>query len=467
MKTSTKPDNQTELFSSPHKKANIVVVDDEELTRFYIERIVESVGCSFIGIDSASKARDYLLNNRADLLLLDINLNGENGLGLLGEMREKGDATPVIIISAVDQIEPYKTAVRLGATDYLIKPFEQEELRAKIQTCLARTHKIESADLKRWAKSGVIGQSPKLLSAMLMAEVAANSKLNVLIIGESGSGKEKFARAVHDLSPRSEKRFIAVNSAGIDDNLLNSELFGYRKGAFTGADSDRPGLIKEADGGTLFLDEIGDLGLTAQVKLLRVIETGSFFPVGDTRIQTSDIRYVAATHHYLEKDVEMENFRLDLFYRLKGFEIIIPALRERTEDIPILVEHFLSRDNQALNFQVHPDVFEAMMQFDWPGNVRQLENMVTVAKARTKDQALKMEHFPELCKKIRANSNIKTPVVKNVKKEIAGVEKLNISHALAVTKGNVFEAAKLLGMTKSTLYRKIKKYDIPPVSTRQ
>ncbi len=435
-------------------------MDDDEPSRAAMTALIKGAGHKAVAASTVHEARASLSKERPDVVVLDVSLHG---VELLERLRSEGNDVCVIVVSAVNDVEWYKNAMSLRACDYLVKPADPDVLLGKIALCLTKINNggPPTSMPDWWTRHGIVGDSAALLSSLRAAESAASANLNVLITGDSGVGKEKFARLVHNLSPRSKKRFVAVNCAAIDHALFNAELFGYRKGAFTGADADRPGLIREADGGTLFLDEIGDLGREAQMKLLRVMETRDFYPVGDTRIQMSDVRFVTATHHELTKDVGEGRFRLDFFYRLKGFEIRIPPLRERTEDISLLVGHFLSNNPAANDPEVHPAVLDAMTEYDWPGNVRQLENMVAVAVAMAKGGPLNMSHFPELAKKGAPKTTIKLSPRRTLDEDVAAAERKRINEVLNFSVGNTVMAAELLGINRATLYRKIKKYGMP------
>ncbi|WP_306532703.1 sigma-54 dependent transcriptional regulator [Geobacter sp.] len=362
----------------------ILVVDDELSMREFLAILLKREGYVVDQADCAEKALEFLDNATYDLVISDVKMPGLDGIALLGRIKESTPDTAVLMMTAFSTAEQAVEAMKLGAYDYLAKPFKVEEVKVLVRNALEkRDLKRENQRLRqevqeRYSFSGLIGKSKKMRELYSLIEKVAPSIANVLILGESGTGKELVARAIHYNSPRKDKAFVAVNCGAIPETLMESELFGHKKGSFTGAINDRPGLFEQAGGGTLFLDEIGEVPLQLQAKLLRVLQEKEFRRVGGVADQKADVRIVAASNRNLEEQVREGTFREDLFYRLNVVQLQMPPLRERTEDIPILVEHFYRKYVQApRNGEIiTPGALKMIMSYGFPGNVRELENLV-------------------------------------------------------------------------------------------
>lgn len=362
----------------------ILVVDDELSMREFLAILLKREGYVVDQADCAEKALEFLDAASYDLVISDVKMPGLDGIALLGRIKESTPDTAVLMMTAFSTAEQAVEAMKLGAYDYLAKPFKVEEVKVLVRNALEkRDLKRENQRLRqevqeRFSFSGLIGKSKKMRELYSLIERVAPSIANVLILGESGTGKELVARAIHYNSPRKDKPFVAVNCGAIPETLMESELFGHKKGSFTGAISDRAGLFEQAGGGTLFLDEIGEVPLQLQAKLLRVLQEKEFRRVGGVADQKADVRIVAASNRNLEEQVKEGTFREDLFYRLNVVQLQMPPLRERVEDIPLLVEHFYRKFVQTpLNGEIiTPGALKILLSYPFPGNVRELENLV-------------------------------------------------------------------------------------------
>jgi two-component system response regulator GlrR len=356
----------------------LLVDDDQDLLRLLAIRL-KANGYQVTAVDSAERALAALAATRPDVILTDLRMPGMDGMALFEEVQISHPGLPVIVLTAHGSIPDAVRAVRQGVFGYLTKPYDADELLAHIEKALAVQGSVSAAATNdRW-RQGIITQSPLLEDLLARAKRAALTDASVLIRGESGTGKEVIARAIHLASPRSRGPFIAINCGAIPENLLESELFGHVKGAFTGAVAEQRGLFMQADGGTLLLDEIGDMPAALQVKLLRVLETREVRPVGSSRIHAINVRVLAATHRDLEQARAAQEFRDDLFYRLNVVSLRVPSLKERREDIPLLAKHFIRTLAERYEAEAHsfaPEALERLAAAPWPGNVRQLFNVV-------------------------------------------------------------------------------------------
>ena len=444
------------------KKSRVLVVDDDRVTLDLLQEVLEEEGFEVI---LASDGNDAL--RRMDpgffLVLSDIRMAGLDGLELLGQMRKRYPSTFVILMTGFGNLEGAVRAIQEGAFDYISKPFRIEDLKALV----ARAHKqwrllqeegqLPAASPAPSAKRSLIGRSPQILDVYKNLARAALSSSAVLITGESGTGKELVARAVHENSLRREKKFLAINCGSLNDSLLESELFGHVKGSFTGAITDKQGLLDEAHGGTLFLDEIGDVSPSLQVKLLRVLQEGEFKPVGSNEVKRVDLRIIAATHRNLEEMIRTGRFRDDLYYRLKVIEIRLPPLRERLVDLPDLVNHFVAlyaQANRKTISHVSPEAMERLIAYPWPGNVRELENAIERAVAMSSSPVL----FPEDFVGIMESEAREEEEAKG--SSLEAMEKDHILRVLKDTQYNKSKASAVLGIDRATLYRKAQRYGI-------
>lgn len=451
----------------------ILICDDEEGMRRYLEKMLKSWG-----YQAESFAGPLLLLRQleesefaADLLLLDVKMPEMDGLEVLRRAKALRPDLSVIMMTGHGTIDSAVEAMKVGAFDYLTKPFPQEKLFVLVRHCLERERLLEeNSSLKREIRERTVPGPPVFRSAAFgevydLALTVAESDSNILILGESGTGKELIAAAIHYASPRKNNRFLALNCAALTETLLESQLFGHVKGAFTGAVQTQKGLLEEAHEGTLFLDEIGDLSPVLQAKLLRVLQEGEFLPVGATRTRQVDVRFLAATNKDLEAEVAAGRFREDLYYRLNVIAIHLPPLRERPEDIEPLALHFLGQVARKLRRPVKglaPDALAAMRGYHWPGNVRELENVIErctiLARGETITAALLPFRRPEGLPSMATSAPCRPAL------NLREAERHQILRALEQTTWNKSRAAQLLGITRKTLDRKIKEFQLTPAT---
>ena len=381
----------------------ILVVDDERNTRESIATILNREGHDVASVPSAEAALEHLAGHEADLILSDVKMAGMDGLTLLRRIKAQYAGSVVVMMSGHNDITAAVGAMKDGAFDYLVKPFGKNDVLRVVQKGLTlRSVLVENIALKRqvedqFAKAHVIGSSPAWRQVCQTVEQVSPSRSTILIMGESGTGKELIAQLVHHLSPRAEQPFVTLNAAALPDALVEAELFGYEKGAFTGAMQRKPGRFELADGGTLFLDEIGELPLSAQAKLLRVLQEGTFERLGGTRTQKVDVRIVVATHRDLPEEIAAKRFREDLYYRINVISIALPPLRERREDIPLLLTYFLRKyadQNGKAIVAAQRDVIERLQAYHWPGNVRELENTIERAVVLARQETISIAELP-------------------------------------------------------------------------
>lgn len=443
----------------------ILVVDDEKDILRALEFILTREGYSVTTATSGEESIEFLKKEEYDLVLTDLRMPGMDGMTVLEKTLQMRPSTAVIIMTAYATVESAVQAMRMGASDYIVKPFINEDVKLRIKRLLDHRRLREENILLRQQLSQRIpgrlflGNSNQIQQLLSLLEQVIPTKSNVLILGESGTGKGLIAELIHYNSPRKDKPFISINCSAIPETLLESELFGYKKGAFTGAVSDKKGLITMADGGTLFLDEIGDMPLSLQAKLLKVIETGEILPLGDTVKRLVDVRLIAATNTDLEKRVKEGKFREDLYYRLSVIEIKIPPLRERKEDIPVLVNNFIktfSEENKKPIKGIDNEAMTLLLQYPWPGNVRELKNVIERAVVLARGEYITVNELPE---KIRA-TGISQTSSGTLKDALSEYEKSLIISAYEQHGHDKDATAKALGIDLVTLYRKLKKYGI-------
>lgn len=446
------------------EKKTVLLLEDDELLAQVMRRSFQSKGISLEIASSVNDAIERIAKTPFALALVDIHLANETGFSLLEHIREVHRDLPVIMLTSSRDLNSAISALRLGAVDYLLKPVEFEELWEKTRQYLEMPSPPAAgiSDDSVWKQLGLIGVSPLLAEVQRQVEIAAGTNLGILITGESGTGKELCASAVHLLSRRKTGPFVAVNCAALGESIFHAEMFGHKKGSFTGADETRKGYIEVAGGGTLFLDEIGEVPLSAQSKLLRAIETGEFSPVGERRVKNVDVRYVAASNRNLLEEIAGGHFREDLYYRLNVIAIHLPPLRERKEDILPLVEHYISRfssEHQKPAKRASPALISAMKDYSWPGNVRQLLNMIARAIAFSRGNMLELADFPAIFEaRQQARASAPQPRNAGMKAAIRKSKKEDIAAALAQAKGDIDRAAELLHVSRATLYRKIRQY---------
>ncbi|MHC4259999.1 MAG: sigma-54-dependent transcriptional regulator [Planctomycetota bacterium] len=449
----------------------ILVVDDERDHADGIAEALEKSGAKPIAVYSGKDALEIVRSQRVDIVVTDLKLGGDiDGLAILEEVKNRSSETEVILITAYATIDTCKQAMKRGAYDYLVKPIDIDQLRTLVSQAGRQASKAAQksrprpkAEIDEFKFEGVRGSHPAMEGMFEVLRRVAPTNISVLIEGQSGTGKELLAWAIHNNSPRHDRPFRPINCAGLSETLLESELFGHVKGAFTGATSDRKGLFEIADKGTLLLDEIGDMPLNMQAKLLRFLEDGIVIPVGSHKPTVVDVRVISATNQDLTKLIQERKFRQDLYFRIKGVSISLPALRDRAEDIPLLVEYFLAEASAETGSEVTgitDAAMTALAGYDWPGNIRQLRNCIRTMVVMCDHKELDVQDIPPDIRRVRQLAEgTRTPG------DLAGVslgdlEKQAIMDTLARTKGNREKAAKILGIGERTLYRKIKEYNL-------
>ncbi len=445
----------------------VLIIEDEEAHAEALAEALEREGYELTIATSGEEGLDIFRLGDPHVIVTDLRLGGSiDGLEILKEVSGSERSCAVVLITAHSSIETCKEALREGAYDYIPKPIDLDMLRAVVNRAaekiqLERTNRRLQDQLERkFDFAGVIGESPAMLKVLDKLNRAADSSVPVLLQGPSGTGKELCAEAIHYNSPRKNGPFVPVNCAGLSDTLLESELFGHVKGAFTGAETERKGFFAMADGGTLFLDEIGDMPQNMQAKLLRVLEDQVVIPVGATKGTQVDVRIISATNQNLEEMIEKKEFRQDLYYRIRGVNIQIPSLQERRADIPLLLNHFVEEFAETENRNVKgftPSAMRILKSYEWPGNVRELRNCVKMMVVLADSELLDITDLP-----IEIHENTGTEVELN---NLAGInltelEKTAIKRTLEMVNGNREQAAKMLGIGERTLYRKIKEYDL-------
>ena len=454
-----------------NKTSHILVIDDELSMRELLEIMLTREGYRVSCAESGLRAIEMIKKNQFDLLLCDIRLGDITGLDVLRASKKKNPGTVVIMISAYTTAETAVEAMNDGAYDYVPKPFDNAELKQTIANALdlktlEHEKKILDDELKESLHFGkIVGSSPGMLHIYKMVRQVAKTKTNILITGESGTGKELIANAIHEESDRSDKPFVVINCGGIPENLIESELFGHKKGAFTGATNDKKGLFETADKGTIFLDEIGEISISLQVKLLRVVQEKVFKPVGSNENISVDIRIISATNKELENEVITGRFREDLFYRLNVIEIKVPPLRERKSDLKALAQHFLDKYSHEMGKEVtkiSSYAIELLKKYNFPGNIRELENLLERSVALTSTNILLPDSLALSLHKRRWVEGIENrrfdldDVAKGVSLDtvLEEIERAYVKKALECTNGGKNKAAELLDIsTRSMRYR--------------
>jgi DNA-binding NtrC family response regulator len=457
-----------------NQKAGIIlVVDDEREHADGIAESLEKLCEKAIAVYNGKDALEILLSRRIDIVVTDLKLNSDiDGLTILTEAKKHDSRTEVILITAYATIDTCKEAIKLGAYDYLVKPIDIGQLRALViqagqKIASSQAHQADKSkhDKEEFYFEGVLPRSPVMKGIFEVLRRVAPTNISVLIEGQSGTGKDLLARAIHNNSKRWNKPFKPVNCAGLTETLLESELFGHVKGAFTGAANDRKGLFEVANQGTLFLDEIGDMAPNSQAKLLRVIEDGIVIPVGSNKPINVDVRIISATNQNLQELIDQKKFRQDLYFRIKGVNISLPGLRERAEDIPVLIDYFLKEAVEEVGSKV-TGITEAaaavLLKYEWPGNIRQLRNCIrTMVVMCDREKLDVIDIPPEIAKRPQLAAPRDTSGIKGDSDvSLNELEKQAIAETLAKTKGNREKAAKILGIGERTLYRKIKDYNL-------
>lgn len=453
-----------------HISAQILVVDDEVEHAEVMAEALRRLGHVCTLVHNLEDAREELIHGQFDLIITDLVMKSqEDGLHVLATAREHQPYAETILVTAHGDVPTCKTALKQGAYDFIEKPIDLTELRHRASLAIEKVMlRAQNNQLRQRLDGpagfeGIIGNSPAIRHIITTLQQVAASNIPVLITGESGTGKELVASAIHTHSPRASKHFVPLNCAGLSESILEDELFGHVRGAFTGAEREREGRFEYAHTGTLFLDEVGDMPLVMQAKLLRVLESGEVIRLGANEARHVDVRLISATNRDLGLMVREKQFREDLYFRIKGVELRLPSLRERREDIPLLVQHFVQRFAFQLNREiptVSEEVQNALTSFDWPGNIRQLMNVIQNMVVIAEDPRLEMRHLPV---EIRSGATIQAEVGTS---EVASglsleqIEKHAIRNTLRVTGGNREQAAQMLGIGERTLYRKLKEYGL-------
>jgi two-component system response regulator HydG len=452
-------------------KATVLIADDDAGHLAALQTIMKSWGYRVEGTDDGSGAVAKVREKPFDLILMDVRMAEMSGLEALKTIKKYNPAIPILIMTAYSSVESAVEALKAGAYDYLTKPLDFDVLNMTVERAIEHTNlKAENLDLKRrlqgsFTLAHIIGKSPAMKDLLDMVAMVAPTEATALITGESGTGKELIAKAIHYNSPRKDRPFVVVNCAALTETLLESELFGHEKGAFTGADRRRDGRFMQANRGTFFLDEIGEMSLTMQAKLLRVIQEREIQRVGSDATLKVDVRILAATNRDLMEEVASQRFREDLFYRLNVVTLRVPPLRERHEDIPLLAKHFLDRYSDKNRKQMKgftPLAMDMLLKYDWPGNVRELENAVERAVILVPGDYITEREFPLNITRSYAHTTDATPprTASTHNHSLDEVEREVILATLKATEGNKSEAARRLRITRKTLHKKLQKYGV-------
>ncbi len=446
--------------------SRILLIDDEEKLRNLLTRIISLEGFEVIQAADCKSALKKLDQSDFDIALCDVKLPDGNGVELSKKIKESFPHIEIILLTAYGNIPDSVQAIKNGAFDYITKGDDNNKIipllhRAMDKVNLAKqVQQLQKQVGDKYSFDNITGKSKPIRAAVDMAKKVADTDTTVLLLGETGTGKEVFAQAIHSASSRANKPFVAINCSAFSRELLESEMFGHKAGAFTGAVKDKKGLFEEANNGTIFLDEIGEMSLELQAKLLRVLETGEFIKVGESKTSKTNVRIIAATHRDLQKEIADGHFRQDLFYRLSVFQINLPALRERVMDIEELAKHFTSMFSAKTNKKTKSlshEFIEALKQHQWQGNIRELKNVIERSVILSNSAELTIENLPAELQSISS-------VSKNGKQlsafDLASAEKLHIQKVLNYTNGNKTETARLLNIATTTLYRKLEEYKI-------
>ncbi len=449
----------------------ILIADDEQGIRNSLQRLLEFESYRVSMASDGPAALSAVRERNVDLVLLDIKMPGMDGLEVLSQIHGEYPQLPVVIISGHGTIQTAVEATRLGAFDFVEKPIDADRLLLVIRNGLAQRRLLrENVSLRAEVRqrTELVGEHTEIQKILETVRKVAPANARVLIMGENGTGKEMVARTIHELSPRADEPFVEVNCAAIPEELIESELFGHERGSFTGAVARRMGKFEMADGGTLFLDEVGDMSLSAQAKVLRVLQESVFERVGGTETMRVDVRVVAATNKDLLKASREGSFREDLFYRLNVVPITVPPLRERASDIPLLVEHFLQQTARELGQapkKMSRGALDALREYAWPGNVRELKNLVERLVILSPGRSIEVKDLPALAPVERAEGRYFDIEAYAEFKDV--VEKEFFERKLRVYNHNVSKTARRLGMQRSNLYKKLEKYGIPYKSSRE
>jgi DNA-binding NtrC family response regulator len=444
---------------------NILIIDDEEKLRTLLSRIIRLEGFQVLESSDLKSGWKLMERNAIDVLICDVKLPDGNGVDFVTQVKQKFPAIEIILLTAYGKISDGIQAMKNGAFDYITKGDDNDKIIPLLNKAFEKVqmyHRIQELEKqvgKTYDFNNILGTSSQILEAIALAKKVAPTDATVLLLGETGTGKEVFAQAIHSGSKRSSKAFIALNCSAFSKDLLESELFGHISGAFTGAQKDKKGLIESANNGTLFLDEIGELPLELQAKLLRFLEAGEFIKVGDHKTTRVNVRIIAATNRNLLDEINEGNFREDLYFRLSGFKILLPNLRDRKKDINLLAKYFLERfaqKNNPIVKRMSDEFLEHLQLHSWKGNIRELKNIIERSVILAEGEELQLIDLP-----IELQSNQLKNSDKTISAfDLASIEKLHIQRVLIHTKGNKTETARLLNIGLTTLYRKIEEYGI-------
>lgn len=442
---------------------NILIIDDEEKLRGLLARIIKSEGFEVVEANDLKSGFKKLEQNEIEVILCDVKLPDGNGVDFVDKIKTHFPFAEVILLTAYGNIPDGVRAMKSGAFDYIVKGDDNDKIIPLLYKALEKVQlqkkvrQLEKRISEKYSFDTIIGKSKALGQSIDLAKKVAKTDSTVLLTGETGTGKEVFAQAIHENSNRNSKSFVALNCSTFGKEILESELFGHKQGAFTGALKDKKGFIEEADGGTLFLDEIGEMPIDLQAKLLRVLETNEYIPVGGTTPKKSNFRLIAATNRDLKAESANHTFRSDLYFRLNIFEIVIPPLRERVKDVSPLTNFFVRQFSEKTNkkeLRLTPDFLEKLEAYHWPGNVRELKNIIERSVILA-DEALTVDVLPYEIQHHQNNSNKTLSAF-----SMQSIEKLHIQKVLNYTKGNKAETARLLEIGIATLYRKLDEYGI-------
>ena len=441
----------------------VLLIDDEDKLRTLLARIIKLEGFNILEASSLKAAIKLLEKEAVDVLLCDVKLPDGSGVDFVSVVKKRFPLVEIILVTAYGNIPDGVLAMKNGAFDYITKADDNDKIIPLLNRAMEkvqlrkRIDQLEKQVGKKYGFDSILGSSAVIQDAISLARKVAPSDATVLLLGETGTGKEVFAQAIHNGSKRADKPFMPLNCSAFGKELLESEIFGHKAGAFTGALKDKKGLIEEASSGTLFLDEIGEMPLELQAKLLRVLETNEFIKVGDTKTTRVNVRIIAATNRNLQQDVNDGKFREDLFYRINVFTILLPPLRNRRKDIPVLAQYFLELSAQKSNVRIksmRPEFLEQLQQHEWKGNIRELKNVIERAVILADNAELQVDNLP-----LDVQSSHRSPGGMSAF-DLASVEKLHILRVLNHTSGNKTETARLLNIGLTTLYRKIEEYKL-------
>lgn len=441
----------------------ILIIDDEEKLRTLLSRIIHLEGFEVVEANNAKNALKKLENNEnINIILCDVKLPDQSGIDLVKEIKAKYPSIEIIVLTAYGNIADGVLAIQNGAFNYITKGDDNHKIIPLIQKAQEKIQQNTSSFIFQSRSKNsfqhIIGTSKSILDAIHLAKKVAQTSASVLLLGETGTGKEVFAQAIHEESPRHKHKLMAINCATFSKELLESELFGHKAGAFTGAIQDKKGLFEEANQGTIFLDEIGEMPFNLQAKLLRVLENGEFIKIGETKITKVDVRIIAATNRNIENDIKNNQFREDLFYRLSVFQIILPPLRERKEDIELLMNYFIAFFAKKTNKnipEIENNFIDALKNYTWNGNIRELKNTIERCMILMEENLLSLQYLP-----YQLQNNCITDNYNNMIFDLSSLEKIHIQKVLKYTNNNKTETAVLLNIGLTTLYRKIEEYKI-------